>query len=167
MFHIRPCNLLILPRFLPSPARPDPPADTTRCWIINSFHTATHKRLLASDNQYLRSPGAKASLLLPTNPTTLFYLFFFVIGCVFLCVRDSSHPSWPAVNHMPNSVGPRHKSDPHSPREGAPPLWKAILKLTCLLFVGSKVKLLTRPCVPPPPRSLPWTACTQSYIDMD
>lgn len=30
-----------------------------------------------------------------------------------------------------------------------PPLWRAILKLTCLLFVGSKVKLLTLPSIPP------------------
>lgn len=44
------------------------------------------------------------------------------------------------------------------------PLWKAILKLTCLLFVGSKVKLLTLPSIPPVSLSPLWPSCTMSLI---
>lgn len=47
------------------------------------------------------------------------------------------------------------------------PLWKAILKLTCLLFVGSEVKLLTLPSIPPVSLSPLWPSCTESYIYMD
>lgn len=43
-------------------------------------------------------------------------------------------------------------------------LWKAILKLTCLLFVGSKVKLLTLPSIPPVLLSPLCPGCTVNLI---
>lgn len=50
----------------------------------------------------------------------------------------------PAPVNQPHTA--RITKEAHS-ATGAP-LWRAILKLTCLLFVGSKVKLLTLPSVP-------------------
>lgn len=63
---------------------------------------------------------------------------FLSCSCAALC----SHPS--PVNQPQTE---RITKEAHS-ATGAP-LWKAILKLTCLLFVGSKVKLLTLPSIPP------------------
>lgn len=51
----------------------------------------------------------------------------------------------PAPVNQPQTA--RITKEAHS-ATGAP-LWRAILKLTCLLFVGSEVKLLTLPSIPP------------------
>lgn len=55
------------------------------------------------------------------------------------------HAPSPVAVNQPQTA--RITKEPHF-ATGAP-LWKAILKLTCLLFVGSKVKLLTLPSIPP------------------
>lgn len=66
-------------------------------------------------------------------------MLFFSCGFVL-----NSAPTPAPVNQLQTT---RITKEAHS-APGAP-LWKAILKLTCLLFVGSEVKLLTLPSIPP------------------